>query len=140
MTDILPLLDIPDETQIMQDSRVALSEAFYPAIFWRQNVGSAWMGKAAMLTKATWVPAGCVVVRHPQLVKFGVKGQNDVMGIVHGRFVGIEVKTETGEQRKHQVTWQDSVRRAGGVSYVARSPDQAVRILRETVAAGGWDR
>lgn len=143
MTDLLPLLEIPDETEIMRDTQVALSRATWPnGIWWRQNVGKAWMGKSQRLTKkmTLTLPAGTVVIRQPQMVKFGEAGQNDLMGIVHGRFVGVEIKSESGRQRTEQANWETAVRRAGGVSFVSRSPEHAVQVLRETIAEGGWDR
>jgi hypothetical protein len=141
--DILPLLDLPTETEIMRDGLVAMSRAFHPhGIFWRVNVGEAWAGHGQRISKPTVVrlPAGAVVIRKASRITFGSPGQPDTMGCLHGRFVGIEWKTESGTQRKTQEDWEAAAVRAGGIYRIVRSADEAVAFLRATVAEGGWDR
>ena len=53
----------------------------------------------------------------------------DMVGQKVAVFASLEVKTDTGRLSKHQQTWLDVVRRAGGIADVARSPEDALRIL-----------
>jgi dihydroxyacid dehydratase/phosphogluconate dehydratase len=50
-------------------------------------------------------------------------------------FTSIEVKTPTGRVRPEQQAWLETVQQAGGVAGVARSIDDAVRILDDVTAA-----
>jgi hypothetical protein len=84
------------------------------AIFWRSNTGAA------------RTPKG--------FVRFGVAGQADVTGCVRGRRVEIEVKSPTGRQRPGQREFQRVVEAAGGVYLVARSAEDATRLVRELLA------
>lgn len=95
---------------------------------WRNNTGSAWIGKAAS------DDAG-VVIRHPRRVTFGLPGSSDLIGIQRvtitpdmvgkeiGQFVGIEVKAEKGRLSKQQKNFQRMIERFGGLYIVVKSPD-----------------
>jgi len=56
----------------------------------------------------------------------GMPGQPDILGCYHGRFLGIEVKTETGRQRLEQKDWQRAIEMAGGKYILARSASDAL--------------
>lgn len=58
-----------------------------------------------------------------QLVKFGVPGTGDIVGIIRGsgRMVQIEMKSLTGKQRKAQEVMQRVITEFGGLYFVARS-------------------
>ena len=77
-------------------------------------------------------------------VQFGLcKGSADLIGwrtvVVTPEMVGtqvavflsIEVKTPTGRLRPEQQQWLDAVQTAGGIAGVARSVDDALRIVTE---------
>ncbi len=50
------------------------------------------------------------------------RGMSDIMGILKdGRTLAIEVKTLTGRVEDHQWEFLDSISKAGGVAFVARS-------------------
>ena len=66
-----------------------------------------------------------------RFVTFGIPGQPDIFAIIQGRFVGIEVKTETGRQSKDQKNWQRNCERAGGIYILARSVDDVRIVLEE---------
>ena len=89
---------------------IALSKA--GATVWRNNVG-------ALQDKTG------------RLVRYGLcKGSSDLIGICpDGRFLAVEVKTSTGHVRPDQVLFIDAVRSKGGRAGVARSVDDALRIL-----------
>lgn len=57
----------------------------------------------------------------------------DDVGRTIGVYVGLEVKTMTGKQRKNQVLYQHAVEKRGGIYLVSRSADQAIEGVRRTV-------
>lgn len=90
---------------------VALSARFHPrGIFWRQNAGRVRSDRGA------WV-------------SLGPPGISDIVGLIDGRAVVIEVKTATGKQREAQGKWQAAVEKAGGIYIIGRSPEEAVARL-----------
>ena len=82
--------------------------------------------------------------QHGRPVQFGLcKGSADLIGwrtltvtpdMVGQRiavFLSIEVKTPTGRLRPEQQQWLDAVQAAGGIAGVARSVEDALRIVTE---------
>jgi hypothetical protein len=82
--------------------------------------------------------------QHGRPVQFGLcKGSADLIGwrtvtvtpeMVGQRiavFLSIEVKTPTGRPRPEQQQWLDVVQAAGGIAGVARSVEDALRIVTE---------
>ncbi len=58
--------------------------------------------------------------------RFGLcVGSSDLVGVLapSGRFVAVEVKTDTGRLRPEQELFLALVRRSGGIAFVARSVD-----------------
>lgn len=64
---------------------------------------------------------------------FAINGVPDILGIVNGRFVGIEVKAKGGRLSAEQEAFARKAREFGGVCFCARSV-QEVRLALE--AAG----
>lgn len=96
------------ETDIHNAILVALTKAFHPrGIFWRQNAGRVRTDRGA------WVV-------------LGPPGISDVVGLLDGQSVFVEVKTDLGKQRPAQATFQRAVEKAGGLYIIARSPSDAV--------------
>lgn len=58
-------------------------------------------------------------------------GSADLVGWCKGRFLSIEVKSATGKVRPDQQRWMDAVNQHGGIAFVARSVEEAVRLLEE---------
>ena len=64
--------------------------------------------------------------------KYGLApGSSDLVGILDGRFIALEVKTPVGRLRPEQRLWLELVRSFGGFAAVVRSVDEA----RAAVAA-----
>jgi len=79
---------------------------------WRQNTGAVKFGH--------------------RLVRFGVKGQGDISGILRGgRRLEIEVKSATGAQSEDQLRFQLMIESMGGLYVLARSVDDAVTAINE---------
>ena len=61
----------------------------------------------------------------------GLRGVADILGILDdGRFLAIEVKTETGQLRPEQAAFLDAIRQRGGLSCVVRSVADLDAVLR----------
>tara|TARA_B100001059_G_C17608006_1_gene463039 strand:- start:246 stop:596 length:351 start_codon:yes stop_codon:yes gene_type:complete len=53
----------------------------------------------------------------------------DMLGTEIAQFVSLEVKTPTGRLTHHQEAWASCVQKAGGLTAVCRSPEEAKRFL-----------
>jgi hypothetical protein len=56
-------------------------------------------------------------------------GSSDLIGWYNGRFLAIEVKSDTGRTTTEQDAFLAAVRRGGGLAGVARSVDEALQII-----------
>lgn len=103
---------------------IMLSLAKAGSKIWRNNTG--------VLKNADGVP-----------VRFGLcVGSSDLIGITPviitpdmvgqavGVFTAVEVKTETGRPTKEQLNFINAVKAAGGIAGIARSPREALELLR----------
>lgn len=63
-----------------------------------------------------------------RVVKYGIKGETDLDGLVHpsGRRLSIEVKTGSGRLTKEQLNFKAMIVMFGGIYIEARSVDQAL--------------
>jgi hypothetical protein len=89
-----------------------------------------WRGIFCWRSQATPVPIrrGRAIVGlrkiDPHLV-----GMPDVMALIHGTFVAIEVKSKTGRQRPEQKEWEARVKKNRGIYILARSWEDVAREL-----------
>ena len=82
-----------------------------------------WVNK----TQGTYDPVKRVFRRNPAMMK----GVSDVLGIVGGRFLAIEVKTDVGRVSPEQRVFLARVSTEGGIAFVARSvQDVAVNLSK----------
>lgn len=93
---------------------------------WRANVGTAvpvsYVKKIERAVVMGDREEALELLRTMPVIQFGVKGQADLTGILPGgRRLEIEVKSETGRQRKEQKVFGDMINRKGGVYIVAKS-------------------
>ena len=64
-------------------------------------------------------------------VSYGLcKGSSDLIGWYKGRFLAVEIKTNKGRVTKQQQNFIDQVNLSGGIAFVARSPEEAVTLLK----------
>ena len=89
--------------------------------------------------RGTWWRANSGVLRGAsgQPVRANPNGTADVLGVVNGRFVALEVKTDEGRQSKVQQSWQRRIEQAGGVYAVVRSVGEALAVVNALAAHGG---
>lgn len=69
------------------------------------------------------------------VVRSGPPGTADILGVVEGLPVAIEVKSESGRQSPAQRSWGRAFTAAGGLYVVARSVDEAVEAVDRAIAA-----
>lgn len=61
----------------------------------------------------------------------GLKGVPDILAVIKGQFVGIEVKTRTGRQNADQKLFQQRLERNGGKYYLVRSKEEVDKIIED---------
>lgn len=60
---------------------------------------------------------------------FKIKGTSDILGIYHGTFLAIEVKTAKTYPTADQKLFMENIRERGGIAFVARSIDDVIKEL-----------
>lgn len=120
------------EHVIMTQIRAALAQR-EDMLVWRNNTGSFW----AIPRTATCMTCGSNLLSgqgirgaYRTICGLGL-GSADLVGVQAGRFVGIEVKTAVGRTSDDQKRWLAAVQAHGGVTGVARSVDEAMRIVEQ---------
>lgn len=111
------------ETRIQNRILMALSEA--GCVVWRNETSGAWMGK--QIHKA----GDQVTLTNARMMTFGLcVGSSDIIGIApDGRFLAVEVKTAKGRPTTEQLRFIEAVKKAGGIAGIARSPEDALKLI-----------
>lgn len=112
------------ESNIQKLIQLALSKAGYP--FWRNESAGVWVGQVVYKDRDT------VTLKNARMITAGLAvGSSDLIGIGEGgRFAAVEVKTSKGKTTQEQDNFITAVRSAGGIAGVARSPEDALEIMR----------
>tara|TARA_R100000458_G_C8276357_1_gene251653 strand:- start:3727 stop:4158 length:432 start_codon:yes stop_codon:yes gene_type:complete len=76
---------------------------------------------------------GAVFDKKRQVYRKGVqrKGIPDIIGIINGRFIGIEVKIGADRQSADQKEIEKEIKEAGGVYFIAKSYDDYLNKINE---------
>ena len=84
--------------------------------------GLRWRGILAFRCQPAPVPIrnGRSIVGFRKADQFNI-GMPDIVCVIEGRFIGIEVKSETGRQSAEQIEWQAKIKKAGGTYVLAHS-------------------
>lgn len=69
--------------------------------------------------------------------RFGSKGSPDIVCIIQGRYVGLEVKTPKGKLSDDQVAFHQNAMAAGGIVFTVRSLDEAIEAVEDALARLG---
>lgn len=112
------------ETKIQRLIMLALSEN--GCTVWRNETAGAWIGK--QIYKA----GDQVTLANARMMTFGLcTGSADLIGIHHatGKFIAIEVKTPKGRPTTEQLRFIEAVKKAGGIAGIARSPEDALKLI-----------
>lgn len=64
----------------------------------------------------------------------GVSGAPDIVAVVKGTYVGIEVKASDGRQSDDQKQFQEDLERAGGIYVLARGIDEVETALKKPLS------
>lgn len=98
------------ESQLQDAIRLALGR-MPDLVAWRNNIGHA--------------------VMHGHRVTFGVGGPGgaDLIGMLGGRFLAIEVKSPTGRQSAEQRLFEGLVKSKGGIYLMPHSVDEALELV-----------
>jgi hypothetical protein len=112
------------ETKIQNLILMSLSKA--GCLVFRNESAGAWVGK--VLHK----DANQVTLTDARMIRFGLAvGSADIIGIAPcGRFLAIEIKTSTGRPTKEQLRFIEAVNNAGGKAGIARSVEDALKLIR----------
>lgn len=85
-----------------------------------------------------------LVKKGPHWIRYGLgNGSADLIAVVApwGRFLGIEVKRTKGSKvREDQERWLAVIRRYGGVTGIAKSVEDALRLVEEARQPPEWQR
>lgn len=122
------------------------------ARLFRQNVGTGWVGESTRFSRASTVSVqqGDVLIRNARPLHAGLcEGSSDLIGwrtvevtpkMVGQRlavFAAVEVKSERGRPTTQQKAFITAVSRAGGIAGVARSVEDAEKMLRSADERSG---
>lgn len=78
-----------------------------------------------------WANNTGMIKTEDRVVRFGLKGSSDIIGIYKGLFLGIEVKTGNAKQSKFQLNFEKMICAQGGI-YVLIN-DKNVKQVRNIV-------
>lgn len=65
--------------------------------------------------------------------KSTLAGMADILLCIHGKYIEVELKTETGKQSQVQKDHQEKIENAGGLYYIVRSFEQFKSIIESHV-------
>jgi hypothetical protein len=84
--------------------------------------GLRWRGVLAFRCQPAPVPIrnGRSIIGFRKADQFNI-GMPDIVCVIQGRFIGIEVKSTIGRQSPEQIEWQLRIEKAGGTYVLARS-------------------
>jgi hypothetical protein len=123
------------EANIIKLVQIALSSIRGVRLF-RNNTGQAWTGivverTAARITLAEYRPLHAGLVKgSSDLVGWrSVTITPEMVGKQVAVFTAIEAKTQTGRATNEQMIFLENVKAAGGFAGVARSPEDARKII-----------
>lgn len=58
--------------------------------------------------------------------RFGATGSPDIVAVIKGNYIGIEVKTEKGRMSPGQKMFQENLEKAGGIYLLVRSLNELI--------------
>ena len=120
------------ESDIMRRIQVALSRV--GARVFRNNVGLAWQGKVLRFPETRYIEVhpSDIVIRGARPIHYGLcEGSSDLIGWTKtGQFLAVEAKNTT-KPTVEQTSFIGAVNWAGGVAFIAHSPDEALEEYRK---------
>lgn len=109
------------ESQLLDAIRLAVGLRPDRCVLWRNNTG--------------------VAIQGTTRVRYGLcVGSSDLIGIANGRFVALEVKTQSGRVAPEQAQFLALVNARGGIGRVVRSVEDAMAAVDAAWATTGAER
>lgn len=123
------------ETNITKE--ILLEASRRKAILFRNNTGTGWIGEKIYYPKPGYVLLRNARPLHAGLTKGGsdlvgwkpVVITEDMVGKTLAVFTAIEVKSASGRATADQLNFINQVRAGGGVAGIARTPEEARKLL-----------
>lgn len=121
------------EQQIQQEILASVSKLYPNKVrLFRNNVGKAYgvgqVKKAVGLLMKGQAKAALQTLQRMRPISFGVPGSPDLQGFVlidkQPVYLGVEVKTPKGKQRKDQIRWMNFIKAFNGHYFVCRSVEE----------------
>lgn len=107
-----------------------------PTRLFRQNTGQGWVGQSRRFSRSETVivQPGDVLIRNARPLHAGLcEGSSDLIGWTQrdgtAVFTAIEVKAERGRVTPEQAQFVEVVTAAGGIAGIARSVEDAQRLI-----------
>lgn len=69
-------------------------------------------------------------VKKTSFIRFGTPGASDIVCVVKGFYIAIEVKDHKGKQDPDQVEFQKALERSGGYYILARSLEDVINFFK----------
>lgn len=115
--------DNKSEARIQSEIMLALSDA--GCLIWRNETAGVWVGRVIHQESASLTLAGARMIQAGLCV-----GGADLIGVApDGRFLAVEVKSQSGRPSKDQLNFIAAVQQAGGIAGVCRSVEEALKLL-----------
>lgn len=107
----------------MKESNLVKSLIFalnFYGFFWRNNTGAHRVSSKS----------------GERFVRFGLTGSADIIGLVDGKFIAIEAKSDKGVQSDEQKKFQEKVESNGGIYILSREIEQTINIIKDIKSTG----
>lgn len=72
-------------------------------------------------------------VRDNHLYQMGASGAPDIICVIEGYYVGLEVKAHDGKQSPDQKAFQERLLHAGGIYFLVHTMDQAIEAVEDCI-------
>ena len=73
--------------------------------------------------------SGAMRAAHGGYIRFGAKGSPDIVAVLKGQYIGLEIKDIKGKQSDSQKEFQTALENAGGVYMLVRDVDEVIHIF-----------
>lgn len=77
--------------------------------------------------------SGGAMVAGNHFMRFGTPGAPDIVAVIGGQYIGIEVKDLKAKQNANQIKFQESLEKAGGRYLLVRTIDDLIQFLEKPV-------
>ena len=65
-----------------------------------------------------------------RIIKYGLNGSSDILGISSGIFLAVEIKIGADKQRPDQINFQKMIQSCGGIYEIIRSEEDIEKLIK----------